>query len=479
MMSTTSLAFPTDSRSFLALLQLCAQKESIDAYLVGGYIRNLFLGRTSKDIDVLCLGKGSGLRLAEALKKSWGSEAKCAFFPRFGTAQVKYKDYVIECVGARKESYSSHSRHPSITEGTLAEDLARRDFSCNALAYSINSYPQGEIIDHFEGLKDIENKCLRTPLDPRSTFSDDPLRMMRAARFSAQLGFSIDAPTRRGMRSSAHRIDIISQERITEEMNLMIMSQKPSIGFRALLEGELLSFVFPELLALKGTEEIDNHTHKDNFYHTLQVLDNISQASDRLYLRWAALLHDIAKPLTKAYDPKVGWTFHGHEEKGARMVPSFFKRLRLPMSQVSYVKKLVRLHLRPLALVSEQATDSAIRRLLHEAGDDIDDLMSLCRADITSKNDHRVRTYLQNFKKVEEKMQDIEQKDSIRNFQPPISGEEIMKTFDIPPSPIVGRLKQGIKNAILDGQISNTPEDAHRFMCQIAEQEGLKPLPHA
>ena len=343
------------------------------------------------------------------------------------------------------------------------------------MAYPLSDYPNGAIIDGLGGIEDIESARLSTPLDAVRTFSDDPLRMMRAARFSAQLNFEIDAHTRSGMRTVASRIGIVAQERVTDELNHIIMSQRPSIGFVALLKAQLLPHVFPELLALKGKEVIGGHTHKDNFYHTLQVLDNIARVTDNLWLRWVALLHDIAKPLTKAYDPRVGWTFHGHEERGARLIAPLFKRFRLPMHQVPYVKKLVRLHLRPLALVSEEATDSATRRLLHEAGDDIHDLMTLCRADITSKNDRRVQAYLQNFADVEEKMRQIEEKDRIRNFQPPVSGETIMKTFHLAPSPIVGRLKQSIKDAILDGVISNTPEEAMHLLYKLAKKEGLRP----
>ena len=469
-----SFSFPSSDDALLRLVQRCAATENVSVYLVGGYLRDLYLGRKSKDLDFVCLGQAAGLRLAQSVANTWHKTACCTVFARFGTAQVKHAGYVCEFVGARKESYQQHSRKPEIYEGTLDEDLARRDFRCNTLAYPLNHYPKGELIDKFEGLSDLQKKCLRTPLDPVRTFSDDPLRMMRALRFSAQLYFEISSETLEGIKSCAERIEIVSQERISEELNQLLMADRPSRGLLNMMYTKLLEKVLPELLSLKGVETIGTHNHKDNFYHTLEVLDNIAAMGAELWLRWAALLHDIAKPQTKAYNPKTGWTFHGHEELGARMVGGIFRRLRLPLYRIPYVKKMVRLHLRPIALVSETVTDSAIRRLLCEAGDDIDDLMMLCRADITSKNDRRVQHYLENFAKVEKKLQQVEEKDKVRNFQPPISGALIMRTFGLQPSPLVGEMKQAIKEAILDGKIPNDPSAAHIFMQQLAKQKGLE-----
>ena len=475
-MSVAKITFPVADDVLLRLVQRCAAKEGVSVYIVGGYLRDLQLGRASKDLDFVCLGQAAGLRLAKAVAAAWHKEASCTVFARFGTAQVKYAGYVCEFVGARKESYHLESRKPKVVEGTLDEDLARRDLTCNTLAYALKDYPKGQIIDKFGGLEDLGRGLLRTPLDAMRTFSDDPLRMMRVLRFSAQLRFEISPETMSGMRSCADRLGIVSQERISDELNQLIMAPKPSEGFLNMLEADLLDKVLPELLALKGVETIGKNSHKDNFFHTLQVLDNISAMGAGLWLRWAAILHDIAKPHTKAYDPKVGWTFHGHEERGSRMVGGIFRRLRLPLHQVSYVKKLVRLHLRPISLISEAATDAALRRLLHEAGDDIDDLMMLCKADVTSKNKAKAQRYLDNFAKVEGKLQQVEEKDKVRNFQPPISGSLIMSTFALRPSPVIGEIKQDIKDAILDGEIPNTYEAAYKLMHKIAKQKGLLPV---
>ena len=473
-MSPVSFDLPSSDDTLLRLVQRCAAAEGVSVYLVGGYLRDVCLGRKSKDLDFVCLGQAASLRLAKAVAAAWHKEASCTIFARFGTAQVKHAAYVCEFVSARKESYRQHSRKPEVYEGTLDEDLARRDFSCNTLAYALEHYPEGELIDKFGGLEDLRKKCLRTPLDPLRTFSDDPLRMMRAVRFSAQLLFRVEKETLEGIRSCAERLSIVSQERISEELNQLLMSALPSEGLLNMLHAKLLDKVLPELLALKGVQTIGKHSHKDNFFHTLEVLDNVAAMGGELWLRWAAILHDIAKPKTKAYDPQVGWTFHGHEELGARMVAGMFRRLRLPMHRVPYVKKLVRLHLRPIALVSEAVTDSALRRLLYEAGDDVDDLMMLCRADITSKNDKKVQRYLSNFAKVEKRMQQVEEKDRVRNFQPPISGETIMSTFGLQPSALVGEIKQAIKEAILEGKIQNEPATARAFMHKLAEQKGLQ-----
>ena len=472
-----SLTFPQTDVPFLQDIRSSALDTGIEAYLVGGYLRDILLEKGSKDIDIMCLGPEAGLRLAKTVATRWGNKAKSSFFKRFGTAQLKYEGYVFEFVGARKESYNSDSRQPLVLEGTLEEDMARRDFRCNALAFALKNFPKGALIDLFDGVSDLKRGCLRTPLLPNQTFSDDPLRMMRAVRFAAQLNFEIHPETLQSMRTCAERLSIVSQERITTEFNQLIMSKAPAHGLLFMLETDLLEHVLPELLALKGTERIGRHTHKDNFFHTLKVLENIVQMGANLWLRWAALLHDIAKPKTKHFDPTTGWSFHGHEDLGARMVPSIFRRLRLPLDRVKYVKKLVKLHLRPIALVSEQASDSALRRLLYEAGDDIEDLMLLVRADITSKDDRRVHTYLRNFDRVEQKMKVVEAKDKVRNFRSPLSGEQLMEIFGLPPGPLVGELKRDIKNAILAGKVPNTAKDSYDFLCSLAKEKGIRPLP--
>ncbi|TFV94618.1 HD domain-containing protein [Algoriphagus kandeliae] len=451
------------------------QSLGLETYVVGGYVRDLLMGRESKDIDFTCVG--SGIELAEEVAKSFDFHVPLSVFKNFGTAMLKMEDYELEFVGARKESYRSHSRKPIVEDGTLMEDLERRDFTINAMAISLNADNYGELLDPFEGQKDLKRKVIKTPLDANVTFSDDPLRMMRAIRFAAQLDFDIDPDTFFAIQNNAYRLKIVSAERIITELNKIVLTKKPSYGFNLLFAGKLLHEFFPEMVDLQGVDTVDDKSHKDNFYHTLQVLDNVAKVSDDLWLRWAAILHDIAKPATKRFNQKAGWTFHGHEDKGARMVPGIFKRLKLPMDErMKFVQKLVRLHLRPIALVKDEVTDSALRRLLFDAGDAIDDLLKLCRADITSKNNKKVKRYLENFDKVERKLQEVEEKDQVRNFQPPVSGEEIMETFGLKPSKAVGDIKEEIKEAILEGKIKNNPEEARKLMIEIAERMGFSPL---
>jgi len=444
----------------------------VETYVVGGYVRDLILSRTGKDIDFTCVG--SGIDLAKEVAKQFDTHVPLSVFKNFGTAMLKLEDWELEFVGARKESYRAESRNPLVESGTLQEDLERRDFTINAMAISLNSSNYGDLLDPFDGLSDLKKKTIRTPLEPSITFSDDPLRMLRAVRFAAQLNFDIEADTFHALSENAHRLSIISTERIIIELNKIIEVEKPSYGFKLLFASKLLHEFFPEMVELQGVDSVDDKSHKDNFYHTLQVLDNVCQHTDNLYLRWAAILHDIAKPATKRFNKKVGWTFHGHEDKGAKMTPAIFRRLKLPMDdRMKYVQKLVKLHLRPIALVKDEVTDSALRRLLFEAGDDVDDLMKLCRADVTSKNNKKVKRYLENFDKVEEKMKEVEEKDQMRNFQPPISGEEIMQTFGIEPSKIIGDIKEEIKEAILEGKIHNNSEEARELMLKIAKTKGL------
>lgn len=444
----------------------------VDAYVIGGFVRDLVLKRPSKDIDVVCVG--DGIVLATQVAQKLPHKPKVSIFKNFGTAMLRDGDWEVEFVGARKESYREHSRKPEVEQGTLDDDLKRRDFTINALGISLNKDSYGELIDEFEGLKDMRRQIIRTPLEPGITFSDDPLRMMRAIRFASQLGFDIDPDTFDAITDNKDRIKIVSQERITDELNKIILSPVPSYGFKLLFASGLLHLIFPKMVELHGVETINGNSHKDNFYHTLQVLDNVAQVSDDLWLRWSAILHDIAKPDTKRYHPKAGWTFHGHEDRGARMVPRLFRDLKLPLNEhMKYVQKLVRLHLRPIALVKETVTDSAIRRLLFEAGDDIDGLMKLCRADITSKNDTKVKRYLQNFDKVERRLVEVEESDKLRNFQPVITGEIIMETFGLKPSKAVGELKEALTEAILEGKVKNEYAEAYAFMVALGEQKGL------
>ena len=447
-------------------------ENNLEAYVIGGFVRDLLLDRPSKDIDIVVIG--SGLDLAQKSGEKLRVK-KVTLFKKYGTAHFRYKDLEVEFVGARKESYSHDSRKPVVEDGTLEDDQNRRDFTINAIALSLHKDTFGDLIDPFNGLKDLEEGILRTPLDPAKTYSDDPLRMMRAIRFASQLGFKIESKSLHAIKENAGRLKIISSERISDELNKIILSPTPSRGLKLAYSTDLLPIFFPELCALQGIETIDGKSHKDNFFHTLEVLDNISEHTDNLWLRWAAIMHDIAKAPTKRFDPKIGWTFHGHEEIGARMTPKIFTRMKLPLDhKMKFVQKMVRLHLRPIALVKDHVSDSAVRRLLFEAGDDIEDLMTLCNADITSKNEMKVKKFKKNFDAVLQKLKDIEKKDNVRNFQPPITGEIIMKTFDLSPCAHIGNIKMEIKEAILDGKIPNEFEAAHQLMLELGEKIGLK-----
>ncbi|MDY5651157.1 MAG: HD domain-containing protein [Paludibacteraceae bacterium] len=449
-----------------------ANRLGLECYVIGGYVRDLFLHRESTDIDVVVVG--SGISLAEAVAKKLGKGAHLSVFKTYGTAQVKRGDLELEFVGARRESYTRDSRNPIVEDGTLQEDQDRRDFTINAMAICLNSARYGELLDPFDGIGDLERCIIRTPLNPDITFSDDPLRMMRAIRFATQLGFNLHPDTFDAIRRNASRLEIITRERIAEELNKIMMSRRPSEGWLLLDKTGLLPLVLPDLVALKGVEVKDGRGHKDVFLHTLKVLDNLSDSSDKLWLRWAALLHDIGKPRSKAWDPQAGWTFRNHNYLGAKMVPRIFAKLKLPLNEkMEYVKKMVDLHMRPINLIEDTVTDSAVRRLLFEAGDDIEDLMLLCDADITSRNEEKKARFHRNYQLVRQKMVELEERDRIRNFQPPVKGDEIMEILHLEPCSIVGELKAAIKDAILDGIIPNEYEPAKEYMLKLAHEKGL------
>ena len=462
------------NNNLFKVIAKCADEDGIECYLIGGYVRDLIIGsKQPKDIDIMVVG--DGIEIAKKVCKNLNPKTKIKIYKNFRTAAFKYKNFDIEFVGARKESYKNSSRNPIVEIGTLNDDLNRRDFTINNIAIGLNSSNWGEILDKFNGLDDIENKLIRTPLDPVKTFSDDPLRMLRGIRFSCQLKFNLHADLLNTISSEKNRINIISGERISEELNKILMTNKPSIGFKILDETGLLKIILPELTALKGIDEIEGYKHKDNFYHTLEVLDNICLTTDNLWLRWSALLHDIGKAPTKEFINKIGWTFHGHELKGSKMVYKIFKRLNLPLNnKLKYVQKIIYMSSRPIILSNDNISDSAVRRLIYDANEDVDDLLTLCEADITTKNPNRFKKYLNNFKKVRKKIIEVEKRDHIRNFQPPISGEEIMKYFNLKPCREIGILKEFIKESILDGKINNDYQSAKSLMIKKGLEIGLK-----
>jgi len=450
----------------------CADQLGLDCYVIGGFVRDYFLKRKSKDVDIVVVG--SGIEMAKSVSKALKITSEIKIFKTYGTAMLRYSNFEIEFVGARKESYSAKSRNPKISEGTLEDDIKRRDFTINSLAVSLNKKNYGELIDQHNGLDDIESKIIKTPLDPNVTFNDDPLRMLRAIRFASNLKFDINKNILGVITNLNSRINIITKERIVDEINKVLLSGKPSYGFFLLEKTGLLNIILPEITALKGIDEIEGQTHKDNFYHTLEVLDNICKETDNLWLRWAALLHDIGKMPTKKFNSKIGWTFHGHEFEGSKMVYKIFKRLKMPLNdKMKYVQKIVLLSSRPIVLAQENVTDSAVRRLIFDAGDNIDDLMTLCEADITTKNKERFKKYLRNFKIVRNKIIEVEERDNIRNFQPPVTGKEIMETFNLKPCKAIGQIKEAIKEAILEGDINNNYDEAYNIMLKEGKKLGL------
>ena len=466
------IALTDNEISIFKKVAAAAENTGVECYVIGGFVRDKILGRPTKDIDIVCAG--DGIALAEETAKQFDHLPQVNIFKTYGTAQLKFGDTELEFVGARKESYNFESRNPIVKEGTLQDDQNRRDFTINAMGISLNNTDFGELNDPFDGMGDLERKIIKTPLAPSDTFSDDPLRMMRAIRFASQLQFEIEKNTLDAITANAKRITIITKERIADELNKILLSKKPSAGFDLLYKTGLLNIIFPQMVLLAGAEFVDGYGHKDNFYHTLQVIDNIAETTDDLWLRWAAVLHDIAKPATKKFEEGHGWTFHGHEVVGGRMVPKIFAQLKLPANEkMKFVRKMVEMHLRPISLTKENITDSAIRRLLFDAGEDIDSLMKLCNADITSKNEKKVKRFLENFEMVRRRCAEVEESDSIRNWQPPITGEIIMETFKLPPSKNVGIIKDAIRNAILDGEIPNNYEAAYTFMIAKAKEIGI------